>query len=431
MFVRRHDSGIAAVPGAIPHAAGYERSAARASGRADRKGWPRLAAAGPAVPLTAMLIAGGAQAATRPATAAVTGTRASLAAVTAIPGSSGAWAVGEKCPRGPEGCVPGNDEILREKGGAWSPVAAPSPGGQASLVAVSAGSASDAWAVGSYDGGEKNLYLRWTGSTWQKVNGPTPDESSLTGVAAISPDDALAVGYYTSSTGATVTLGLHWNGRSWTKVPTPDPTASMGDDKLLAVTAIPGSTDAWAVGYSLDPQSRTKTLVLRWNGTRWSRVPSPPVATFATQLAGVAAVSSSDAWAVGQSGNELNAYHPLVLHWSRGAWSQQRLPSLGGNHILNSVAATASDVWAVGYGPCVGPSVNCPSKALTLHLTSSGWKVVPGVSVSDRQNRNSLAGVAITPGPDVWAVGDYFPAAYGEPIFALLEKQQGSGWVTK
>jgi hypothetical protein len=431
MFIHCRRRDAANVFGASPHAVPKAKSGRWARSRARHAGWLRLAAAGAALPLAVLVTPGAAQARARPATAAVTGTRARLTAVTAIPGSSGAWAVGQKCPKGPEGCVPGNDEILRESGGAWSAVRAPSPGGQASLVAASAGSASDAWAVGSYDGGEKNLYLRWAGKSWQKVNGPTPDGSTLTGVAAISPDDALAVGYYSSSTGGTATLGLHWNGRSWTKVPTPDPTASMGDDELLAVTAIPGSTGAWAVGYSLDPQSRTKTLVLHWNGTRWSQVSSPPVATFNTQLAGVAAVSSSDAWAVGQSGNELNAFHPVILHWSHGAWSQQKPPSLGGNHILNGVAATASDVWAVGYGPCVGPSVNCPSQVLTMHLGSSGWKVVPGVSVSDRQNRNSLAGVAITPGPDVWAVGDYFPAAEGEPAFALLEKQQGSGWVTR
>jgi hypothetical protein len=431
MFIHCHRRDAANVFGASPHDVRKARSGGRAPSRAGHAGWLRLAAAGAALPLAVLVTPGAAQARARPATAAVTGTRASLTAVTAIPGSSGAWAVGQKCPKGPEGCVPGNDEILRESGGAWSPVAAPSPGGQASLVAVSADSASDAWAVGSYDGGEKNLYLHWTHGAWQKVNGPTPDGSTLTGVAAISPDDALAVGSYTSSTGGTVTLGLHWNGRSWTKVATPDPTASTGDDTLLAVTAIPGSTGAWAAGYSLDPQSRTKTLVLHWNGTRWSQVASPPVATFATQLAGVAAVSSSDAWAVGQSGNELNAYHPLALHWSHGVWSQQKLPSLGGNHILYGVAATASDVWAVGYGPCVGPSVNCPSQALTMHLTSSRSKVVSGVSVSDHQNRNTLAGVAITSGSDVWAVGDYFPAADGEPIFALLEKQQGSGWVTR
>ena len=428
MFTYCHRRDIAGVPGASPHTVEGGKPGGRAAGRAGRRGWLRFAAAAAALPLAALITAGGARAGARPATAAVTGTRASLTAVTAIPGSSGAWAVGQKCPKAPEGCVPGNDEVLRESGGAWSPVAAPSPGGQASLVAVSADSASDAWAVGSYDGGEKNLYLHWAGGAWNKVAGP--GNSTLTGVAAISPGDALAVGYGPGSVGGPVTTGLHWNGQSWAKVATPDPGGTNGSE-LLGIAAIPGSADAWAVGQYLDPQSRWKTLILRWKGTRWSQVASPPAATFATQLAGVAAVSAADAWAVGQSGNEINAYHPLIMHWSHGAWSQQKLPSLGGNHVLYSVAATAAGAWAVGYGPCVGPSINCPSKALTMHLTNSGWKAVPGVSFSIQQNRNSLNGVAVSSGPDVWAVGDYFPAAEQEPIFALLEKQQGSGWITK
>ncbi len=169
----------------------------------------RLRAAAFVVTLTFTvgLTAGSAWACPRLALAgAITGTRADLAAVTAIPGTTGAWAVGEKCPRAPEGCVPGNDLLLREGGSGWSEVPAPSPGGQASLVAVSADSASDAWAVGSWAGGEKNLYLRWNGSAWKQV--PGPGNSTLTGVAAVSPTDVLAVGYATSPDGLDRDLGL-------------------------------------------------------------------------------------------------------------------------------------------------------------------------------------------------------------------------------
>jgi hypothetical protein len=429
MFIYRHRSGTAAVPTAAPHAVRKNDPAGWEPARTGHRGWLRVAAVGAAVPLAAVVTAAGAQAAVGPEATAVTGTRASLTAVTAIPGSSGAWAVGQKCPRGPEGCVPGNDEILQESGGAWSQVPAPSPGGQASLTAVSAGSASDAWAVGSYDGGEKDLYLHWTGSAWHKVNGPTPDGSALTGVAVISPDDVLAVGDYTSPSGARATLSLHWNGRTWAKVATPDPAASSGDDELHAVTTAPGSR-AWAVGYYLDAQSTTKTLILRWNGTAWSQVSAPAVATLRTQLSGVAD-SGQDVWAAGQYYSSADVTHPLILQWNGTRWSRQILPPAGpDNATLNGVAATGSDVWAVGFA-CVGPSANCPSKVLTVHLTSSGWQEVPGVSLSDRQDQNTLNGVGIAPGPDVWAVGDYFPVPVDEPIFALLEQQRGSGWVTR
>jgi hypothetical protein len=380
-----------------------------------------------AVPLTAVLSGGtGAWAGVKPL-AAVSGTRADLTAVTAIPGG-GAWAVGEKCPAQPEGCTPGHDEVLEESGSAWSQVPAPSPGGQADLVAVSADSASDAWAVGEYDGGEKNLYLHWTGGAWTKV--PGPGNSTLTGVAAISPTDALAVGYASSRTGATVTLALHWNGQKWSKVATPNP-GGAGDDQLQGVSAT-SATDAWAVGLSLDPQSRYKTLVLHWNGSTWSQSSAPAVATDGTKLTAVAAVSGTDVWAAGVYNTPADYDHPLILRWNGSSWSRQTLPSFGRNvYTLDGLAATASDVWAVGLGPCLGPSINCPSKTLTMHLTSSGWTVQAGVSVSDHVDQNNLAGVAIGPGSDAWAVGDYFPAAESEPVFATLQYWNGSSWASR
>jgi hypothetical protein len=250
-------------------------------------------------------------------------------------------------------------------------------------------------------------------------------------VAAISPTDALAVGYGPSASGATVTVAVVWNGTSWTKVSTPDP-GGAGDDELLGVAAVPGSTDAWAVGSSVDSQATIKTLVLYWDGSAWSPSAAPAVPSYGTQLAAVAAVSATDVWAVGQYDTASDFDHPLILHWNGTAWSRQALPPFGENvYVLHGVAATASDVWAVGLGPCVGQSIDCPSKTLTMHLTSSGWVVVAGVSRFHQQDQNNLAGVAITSAPAVWAVGDYFPAAEQEPIFALLELQKGNGWVTR
>ncbi|HEX4063355.1 MAG TPA: hypothetical protein VHY58_20270 [Streptosporangiaceae bacterium] len=380
------------------------------------------------MPLTAVLAGGwtGALAGVNPL--AVSGTRVDLNAVTAIPGG-GAWAVGEKCSPQTGSCTPGDDEVLKESGSAWSQVPSPSPGGPADLVAVSADSASDAWAVGGYDGVDKSLYLHWTGGAWKQVPGPGGSDIALYGVAAISPTDALAVGDETSSTG-TMTLGLHWNGKTWAKVRTPSP-GGGGFDELYGVSAV-SATDAWAVGIGDDQDHSGQTLVLHWNGSKWSQASAPPVPTFATQLNAVSAASGQDAWAVGQYYSPADVDQPLILHWNGSSWSRQKLPSLGHSvHVLHAVAATASDAWAVGLGPCVGQSINCPSKTLTMHLTSSGWKVVPGVSVSDRQDQNSLFGVAIAPGSKAWAVGDYFPAAQGEPFFATLQYWNGSSWVSR
>jgi hypothetical protein len=379
--------------------------------------------------MTAVITGGVARAQTGPATAgAVTGSRVSLAAVAAIPGTSTAWAVGEDCPKEPEGCTPGNDVILRESGSGWAATPAPSPGGQASLVAVSADSASDAWAVGSYDGGEKNLYLHWNGSAWRQVNGP--GNSVLTGVTAISPTEALAVGYQDSTSGVDVTVSLRWNGQSWSKVATPDPSTS--ENELLGVTAT-SAGNAWAVGVSLDPQSRTETLVLHWNGSSWSQASAPAIASFGTQLAAVTATSATNAWAVGQFYSAADVDQPLILHWNGTAWTRAALPKAGSKvEMLLGVAATsAGNAWAVGLGPCIGPSVDCPSHTLIMHWNGTAWSVSQSVSVNDSTNQNALAGVAAISASTVWAVGDYFPAAENEPVYALLEHWNGSRWGTQ
>ncbi len=63
-------------------------------------------------------------------------------------------------------------------------------------------------------------------------------------------------------------------------------------NSLIGV-AVTAASNAWAVGGTAD-----STLILRWTGSRWIRVPSPNPGTSA-ELVGVAATSAGNAWAVG------------------------------------------------------------------------------------------------------------------------------------
>jgi hypothetical protein len=105
------------------------------------------------------------------------------------------------------------------------------------------------------------------------------------------------------------TLILRWNGTRWARVPSPSP-AAHGGSQLFAVAAT--GTIAWAVGYA-----GLKTLIERWNGTAWTRVtsPSPPGED---DLAGVTVISARDAWAVGQGNGRT-----LIVHWNGSTWRQQ------------------------------------------------------------------------------------------------------------
>src|SRR5436305_5806569 len=93
---------------------------------------------------------------------------------------------------------------------------------------------------------------------------PGGRSSALFGVDATSKTDAWAVGY-ANSQGADRTLAMHWNGSRWTRVPTPNPGSSCDTDRLFAVEIVSPS-DAWAVGSSLGG-SGERAVVLHWDGT--------------------------------------------------------------------------------------------------------------------------------------------------------------------
>jgi hypothetical protein len=86
-------------------------------------------------------------------------------------------------------------------------------------------------------------------------------------------------------------------GPDWTTVPSPNPGAYS--NSLNGVAAV-SSTDVWAVGYSYDYYGGgSDSLIEHWDGTAWTTVPSPNPGTALNYLNGVAAVSSNDVWAVG------------------------------------------------------------------------------------------------------------------------------------
>ena len=107
---------------------------------------------------------------------------------------------------------------------------------------------------------------------------------------------------------------------TWTRVASPNrgTVASVLQD----VTTVPGSTTAWAVGYSYDSNvAAYRTLVERSNGTSWSIVASPSgSASGYSQLNRVDATAANNVWArrlrhaVRQPGRALQRHHLVEAH---------------------------------------------------------------------------------------------------------------------
>ncbi len=232
----------------------------------------------------------------------------------------------------------------------------PSPGGTDNeLFGVRAVSGTDAWAVG-YDvtsgSTDKTLILHWDGTAWTQVASPSPGTTGavLEAVAATSATDAWAVGSsFTADTEKTLTL--HWNGHKWAQVASPN---RGTDDELFAVRGT-SSTDTWAVGVSVIG-GVDQTLALHWNGSTWTRVstPDPGGSGVSSGLVGVAGTSANDTWAVGSTGPSGSAKaitrdDTLILHWDGSHWTRVPSPGPGISSDLFAVAASStSNIWAVG-----------------------------------------------------------------------------------
>src|SRR5262249_17863386 len=157
-----------------------------------------------------------------------------------------------------------------------------------------------------------------------------------------------------------------------------------------------------------------------WDGTNWSIVPSPSPGTQGlNSLAGVAANSTNDVWAVGNS-TSTGYSSTLIEHWDGSAWSVVSSPNMQGtNNALNGVVALGTNkVWAVGY------SGSGFFSTLTEHWAGAGWTIVPSPDVSG--DSDVLYAVSGTGASGVWAAGDT-QSGFGY-YFTLIEHWNGSGW---
>jgi hypothetical protein len=187
-------------------------------------------------------------------------------------------------------------------GTAWRQVASPNQGSAENfLQGVAATSARNAWAVGAYQSGTawRTLTLHWNGTAWRHVASPNPGLPAhfriLEAVTALSASNAWAVGRYHSG-GTDKSMIEHWNGTAWKQVPNPNP-----GGHLSGVSAT-SSSNAWAVGF-YGSSTGLRTLIEHWNGTAWKRVPSPNPGSSENQLLSVAATSATNIWAVGDYDN--------------------------------------------------------------------------------------------------------------------------------
>jgi hypothetical protein len=244
--------------------------------------------------------------------------------------------------------------------------------------------------LGSAEAAAASQTVAW-GTT---SSAPAGARGELFGVAAASPADVLAVGGYNPGQPPTAVLtkpyAEHWTGSTWsaTRVPLGQLYPSGEQAAQLNGVAEVAPGDGWAVGTVSDTSSlASRTLAYHWNGTAWTRSPTPNPAgpALTNQLGAVASRAANDVWAVGGDG-----YDPavsLVLHWNGSAWSQLSVPSIGS---LDAVAVAPGRVWIAG-----GDQVE--------QFDGTTWAMLPAPPVA-AQSSVVITGLADT-AAGLWAVG--------------------------
>ena len=286
----------------------------------------------------------------------------------------------------------------------WNVVPSPNPGGHDNtLYAVTAVSANDVWAVGTYNNGTygQTLVEHWDGTAWHIVSSPNPPSasSSLIGIAVLSATDVWSVGDSVQGFTTSQTLVEHWDGTAWSIVPSPNQgTSSNG----LAEVDVVSADDVWAVG-RYDIGNAYHTLIEHWDGTAWSIVPSPNVGADYNVLISVSEAGANDIWAVGIYVSSNNFSHPLIEHWNGSAWGI--VPTSGPdpgsvyNELYSVAAAGPGDIWAVG----IFANTTTGNETLAEHWNGTSWSRVQ--TPNPRVLNNELDGVVALPANDAWAVG--------------------------
>ena len=318
-------------------------------------------------------------------------------------GPADAWAVGSEAETGFE---QGRPMILHWNGRAWSKVALRGVPGDGDLTSVSAGSRSDAWALGT--GAVSDILLHWNGRQWRSVGFPGRFARDAVSVAAAPGGAAWLVGARTDAAGNDEILVERWNGAAWHVVAT-----GLGRGVLVRVR-VSANGDVWAAGTNGDYHP----LIVHGHHGAWTSFPGPD-----TQMVNdVLGVSARDVWAVGG----FVTVTPISLGAVIGRWNGRRWATVNVRPDLDLLALSISPgrsgqpQWA-GVEGVVGPS-----RTAYAHYNGTAWSIVPGATVVPGNAFEAFTVTAHIPGTDAtWGVGGSADDA-GMPIRAIIEFNPGT-----
>jgi hypothetical protein len=242
---------------------------------------------------------------------------------------------------------------------------------------------------------------------------PTPNgnqfNSSIFSASASSVNDIWAVGNST----------MHFSGTKWTAFPAPLIVGDLTAD-LQGVADI-SPTQAWAVGNVLSGANPGQ-LIEQWNGKQWSLFPNPKLPPNSqADLFAITSISANDIWAVGNLVTDALAFN-LFEHWNGTAWTVTEIPQPMNNFegLFGASADATNDAWAVGFQGA--------RSTFAMRWNGAKWKDVATPNVGAGPNQLNAV-LALAPN-DAWAVGFSTPDAPPQQsaTLTLIEHFDGTSW---
>jgi hypothetical protein len=162
--------------------------------------------------------------------------------------------------------------------------------------------------------------------------------------------------------------------------------ASSVTGGMSSVAAI-SRTNAWAVGVTYNGQALVNSpYVLHWNGASWSTISIPASSGYTSSL--VAASSASNVWVLGADAND--SLNQVIFRYDGSLWHTMSVPE---GNLSDLVVLSASDVWVSGQISCAG--LRCVTDL--WQWNGSTWLAHP--------INSSVYNIAGSSATNIWAAG--------------------------
>ncbi|GEM_PF-3581345 len=279
--------------------------------------------------------------------------------------------------------------MLRWNGSRWSQASLPAlPLSRDDLLSVACGSAKSCLAVGEAYSSSRTLAvaLSWNGTGWKVVSPGAPHSggSLLRAVACTSSSSCWAVGSSMSASGASVPIIWSWNHSRWVRSTLP--AAPAGRELSLSRVTCAGAGACFAAGQLLNTTTfASQPEILRLRGQKWTAQKLPIGA--GQYLEDISCGSSHLCFAVGLTEASGGSSRNLVLRWSGSKWSKVSVSNPGTSQpsdALLSIACSHS-------GPCVTLGQSVADRG-SGQASLFGFKVFQGRWIPVSVSRPGTAG---------------------------------------